>query len=124
MTVNKVRKRSVAAPKSVALQPENTKSFPGTRCWELRLAELANGTVTAASAVVREDGSGDSGTPLVFGLLLGGLAAAIFLLLLAVLPPTAAPRLVGWRADRRLDMAIAGALALLVVTVVYLVSVS
>jgi hypothetical protein len=68
--------------------------------------------------------SDDDGTPVVLGLLLGGIAAAIFLLLMAVLPPRAVVRLRGLRADRRLDMVLAGVLALLVVTIVYLSSVS
>jgi hypothetical protein len=76
--------------------------------------------VTTSTTGAAQDGSDDGGTPLSFGLLLGGLAAAILLLGLAALPATAAPRLAGWRDDRRLDMALAGALTLLVVTVVYL----
>lgn len=55
-----------------------------------------------------------------FGLLLGGLAAALFLLLMAVLPVTAAPRLTGLRADHRLDLTLAGTLVLVVVTILYL----
>lgn len=59
-----------------------------------------------------------------FGVLLGGLAAALFLLLMAVLPVTAAPRLTGLGADRRIDMALAGTLVLIVVTIVYVSAVS
>jgi hypothetical protein len=79
-------------------------------------------TVTARTTVAEKDGSDDAGTPLSFGLLLGGLAAAIFLLGLAALPQTATARLARSPADRRLDMALAGGVALLIVTVVYLVS--
>jgi hypothetical protein len=77
------------------------------------------GTVTTQTTIAAKDRSGDDGIPLSLGLLAGALAAAILLLGLAALPLTTAPRLAALRADRRLDMALAGALALLVVTVVY-----
>jgi hypothetical protein len=77
------------------------------------------GTVTTRTTIATNDRSGDDGIPLSLGLLVGALAAAILLLGLAALPLTAAPRLAALRADRRLDMALAGAVALLVVTVVY-----
>jgi hypothetical protein len=72
-----------------------------------------------------QQGSGDDGgggTSVSFALLLGGLVGAILLLSLAALPPPAFPRLARLRVDRRLDIGLAGALALLVVTLVYLAS--
>jgi hypothetical protein len=72
-----------------------------------------------------QEGSGDDGgggTSVSFALLLGGFVGAILLIGLAALPATAAPRLARLRLDRRLDIALAGALALVVVTLVYLAS--
>jgi hypothetical protein len=80
--------------------------------------------VSTTVTVATQNGSGEDGTSPVFAILLGGLAAAILLLLLAAVPETATPRLARLRADRRLDIVLAGALALLVVTVIFLSSVS
>jgi hypothetical protein len=73
-------------------------------------------------AATAEDETDESGA-VALALLLGGLAAAIVLLGAAALPQTAAPRVAGVLADRRLEIALAGALTLLVVTGVYLASV-
>lgn len=75
-------------------------------------------TVAKQEVAARDDGD----TPVSFALLLGGLAGAILLLGLAALPQKAAVRLAGWRGDRRLDLALAGGVTLLVATVVYVVS--
>jgi hypothetical protein len=86
----------------------------------------APGGVAGKTATVgTQDGSGDDdgGTSVSFALVIGGLVGAILLFSLAALPATAARRLTRWRVDRRRDVALAGALALLVVTLVYLVSV-
>jgi hypothetical protein len=52
-------------------------------------------------------------------LVLGGLAAAIVLLAAAVVPAAVAPRFGAFLTDYRLEVALAGALTLLVVAVVY-----
>jgi hypothetical protein len=75
---------------------------------------------TGLGAAETSQSAGDDGPSIVFGLVLGGLVAAIVMLVLAVLPVTAVPRLPGLRGDRRLDLALAGAIALLVVTIIYL----
>jgi hypothetical protein len=80
--------------------------------------------VSTTVTVAAQNGSGEGGTSPVFAILLGSLAAAILLLLLAAVPETATPRLARLRADRRLDIVLAGVLALLVVTVIYLASFS
>jgi hypothetical protein len=77
------------------------------------------GPAPAGAKVAAEDRS----TPaLLLGLLLGSLAAAILMLAVAILPVSAIPRLGGVVADRRREMALAGAVILLVVTVVYVSS--
>jgi cobalamin biosynthesis Mg chelatase CobN len=76
-----------------------------------RPAETGSAEATGAAS--------DSGTPLSFGLLLGGLFAALLMLGAAALPERAIPRLGGVVGDRRLEMALAGTLTLLVVTIVY-----
>jgi hypothetical protein len=75
-----------------------------------------------SQAATAEDETDESGA-VALALLLGGLAAAIVLLGAAALPQTAAPRVAGVLAVRRLEIALAGALTLLVVTGVYLASV-
>lgn len=63
----------------------------------------------------------DDRSALSFGVILGALAASIILLGLAALPLAAAPRRVGPLVEeRRVALAIAGTLTLLVMTVVYL----
>jgi hypothetical protein len=64
--------------------------------------------------------------PLGLALIIAGIGAAILLLGTASLPPTAArgPWLAGLVADRRLELALAGAVMLLVVTLAYLVAIS
>ena len=66
-------------------------------------------------------GRDDGRTPTLSAVLVGGLVGAFLLLGLAILPATAVPRFA--RHVDRLDIVVAGALALLAVTVVYLVSV-
>jgi hypothetical protein len=78
-------------------------------------------TVTVGTQ--QRSGDDGGGTSVSFALVIGGLVGAILLFSLAALPATAARRLTRWRVDRRRDVALAGALALLVVTLVYLVSV-
>jgi hypothetical protein len=112
-------------PQSTGTRPATTtaaaRSSPAPRSGVAGASTTRrNAAVTTRTSGAAQHGSDDGGPPLSFGLLLGGLAAAILLLGLAALPVTAAPRLAGWRDDRRLDMALAGALALVVVTVVYL----
>jgi hypothetical protein len=68
-------------------------------------------------------GDGGGGLPTSLAILLGAFAGAIVLLIVAALLPTAGPRLGRFRVDRRLDIALAGAFALLVVTLIYLASV-
>jgi hypothetical protein len=80
------------------------------------------GTAPAGGTVAAEDRSTDVGTALVPGLLLGGLVAAILMLAAAIVPAHVIPRLGGMFSDRRLEMALAGAVTLLVVTVVYVSS--
>jgi hypothetical protein len=72
-----------------------------------------------------ERGARDAGA-LGLTLILVGILAAILLLGTASLPETAArgPRLAALVADRRLELALAGVLTLVVVTLAYLVSVS
>lgn len=79
-------------------------------------------TGSRGGTVVTKDDLEDGGTPLWLGLVLGGLVAAILMLGLASLPVRAVPRRGAMLVDRRLDMALAGVLALLVVTIVYLAS--
>jgi hypothetical protein len=68
--------------------------------------------------------SGSGGTPLGIGLMLGVAAAGITLLALAALPRDRGPnRVAELVAARRVDMMVAGAFALLFVTVVYFVGV-
>lgn len=79
-----------------------------------------NTTRSRGGAVVTKEDSEDGGTPLWLGLVLGGLVAALLMLAFAALPARAVPRRGAILADRRLDMTLAGVLALLVVTIVYL----
>jgi hypothetical protein len=66
--------------------------------------------------------SGGGGTPVGIGLVLGVAAAAITLLALAALPSDRGPnRVAELVAARRVDMMVAGAFALLFITVVYFV---
>jgi hypothetical protein len=81
-------------------------------------------TLTTQTTLAAQDRSSDDGIPLSFAVLLGALAAAIVLLGLATLPLPRVPWLAALRADRRLDLALAGAVTLLIVTVVYLAFVS
>jgi hypothetical protein len=74
-------------------------------------------TTTAATVPVQE--GAEDGTSLSLAFLLGGLVASILMLCVAALPERAIPRLGGALVDRRLDIALAGVLTLLVVTVVY-----
>jgi hypothetical protein len=67
-------------------------------------------------------GDGGGGLPTSFAILLGGFVGAILLLIVAALLPTTGPRSGRLRVDRRLDVALAGAFALLVVTLIYLAS--
>jgi hypothetical protein len=68
--------------------------------------------------------SGGGGTPLRIGLMLGVAAAGITLLALAALPRDRGPhRVAELVAARRVDMMVAGAFALMFVTVVYFVGV-
>jgi hypothetical protein len=82
--------------------------------------------LAATGAVGTKDGSGHasdgSRTPTSFALLLGGLVGALLLIGLAALPATAVPRFARRRVDR-LDIVLAGALALLAVTIVYVAGV-
>jgi hypothetical protein len=83
------------------------------------------GTDTTSSS--RPDAAVDSSADdasLSLALVLGGLAAAIVLLATAALPAAAAPGVAGLLIRHRLELALAGAVALLVVTVVYLVTVA
>ena len=69
--------------------------------------------------------SGGGGTPVGIGLMLGVAAAAITLLALAALPRDRGPhRVAELVAARRVDMMVAGAFALLSVTLVYFVGVN
>lgn len=77
------------------------------------------GQSTTRRAGSGQEGSEDGGIPLALGFLLGGLVASILMLCLAALPERVTPRLDGVLVDRRLDMALAGAFGLLVVTIVY-----
>jgi hypothetical protein len=79
-------------------------------------------TGSAGATVAGQEGSEDGGTPLSFGLLLGGLMASILMLGAAALPERAIPRMGNVLVDRRLDLVLAGVFGLLVVTVVYLAS--
>ena len=78
-------------------------------------------TVTVGTRDRSSDGG--SGLPTSFAILLGAFAGAILLLIVAALLPTAGPRSGRLRVDRRLDIALAGAFALLVVTLIYVASV-
>lgn len=101
------RERPVTTTRAGRLSPPPRSGVAGTRR-----------TVTVGTQEgLRDDGGG---TSVSFAVLLGGLVGAILLISLAALPATAAPRLARLRVDRRLDIALAGALALLVVTLVYL----
>lgn len=80
------------------------------------------GTGSTGATVAREDDSEDGGTALWLGLVLGGLVAALLMLGVAALPERAIPRRGAMLVDRRLDTALSGLLALLVVTIVYLAS--
>jgi hypothetical protein len=77
------------------------------------------GTGPTGATVAADDRSRDVGAAVFVGLMLGGLAAAILMLAVATLPESVIPRLGGSLADHRLEMALAGSLALLVITVVY-----
>jgi hypothetical protein len=80
---------------------------------------IRDGTRPAGS-VVAATGSDDGGTPLSVGILIGGIAAAILMLGFATLPERATPRLGRLPAARRVEMAVAGTLTLLIVTGFYL----
>jgi hypothetical protein len=92
-----------------------------------RLSPTPAAVVAAAGktdAVGTESGSGRDagGASASSALLVGGLVGALLLLSLALLPATATPRFARRRVDR-LDIVLAGALALLAVTLVYLATV-
>lgn len=116
----------VAVPASVGLAergaPERpvTTTAAGLLSWSPQGVAATGKTVRVGSQ--EGSGSGGDGTSVSLALLLGSLAGAIVLISLAVLPATATSRLARGRVDR-LDVALAGALALLVVTLVYLASV-
>lgn len=63
--------------------------------------------------------SSGGGSSFSFALLVGAFAAAIILLALAALPRNAVPRLSEKVAEHRLDVALAGALALVVLATIY-----
>jgi hypothetical protein len=71
----------------------------------------------SADAAVAPKKSNDR-TPLSFGLVLGGVLASILMLVVAALPERI-PRLGATLADHRVEVALAGTLALLAVTIVY-----
>jgi hypothetical protein len=78
----------------------------------------------AGTATISRDRSAsadksDEDASVSLALVLGGLAAAIVLLAAAVVPAGVAPRLGGFLADYRIEVALAGALTLIVVAVVY-----
>jgi hypothetical protein len=117
----------VTLPASAGLAKRGAPERPVTTTAAVRLSSPLHGGVAGTSRTVTvgtQEGSGDGGdsTSVSFALLLGGLAGAILLISLAALPATASSRLARGRVDR-LDIALAGALALLVLTLVYLVSV-
>jgi hypothetical protein len=96
-----------------------TQASPGST-GEGRTIPSVGGALGTISRGAREAG------PLGLALILCGIAAAILLLGTASLPQTAArgPRLAALVADRRLELALAGVVTLVVVTLAYLVSVS
>jgi hypothetical protein len=118
----------VTMPASAGLAGRGAPERPVTTTAAGRLSPPPHGGVAGTGRTVTvgtQEGSGDGGgggTSVLFALLLGGLVGAILLISLAALPATASSRLARWRVDR-LDIALAGALALLVVTLVYLASV-
>jgi hypothetical protein len=77
------------------------------------------GTVTTSRDRSASADESDEDASVSLALVLGGLAAAIVLLAAAVVPAAVAPRLGAFLADYRLEVALAGAVTLLVVAVVY-----
>jgi hypothetical protein len=77
------------------------------------------GTATTGRDRSAATGGSDDEASLSLAILLGGLAAAIVLLGAAIVPATVAPRVSGFLAHYRLEVALAGALTLLVVAVLY-----
>jgi hypothetical protein len=102
-------------PSPPADQPSRAGGVAGTSTTK------RDGTRPAGSTVAAES-SDDDGTPLSLGILIGGVVAAILMLGLAILPEPATGKLGRFLADRRVEMAVAGMLTLLIVTVVYLFS--
>lgn len=77
------------------------------------------GTATTSRDRSASADESDEDASVSLALVLGGLAAAIVLLAAAVVPAAVAPRLGGFLADYRIEVALAGGLTLLVVAVVY-----
>jgi hypothetical protein len=115
----------VTLPASAGLAERGAPERPVTATAAGRLSSPPQGGVAGTGSTVTvgtKEGSGGGGTSVSFALLLGGLVAAILLISVAALPATVTSRLARGRVDR-LDIALAGALVLLVVTLVYLASV-
>jgi len=116
-------RRSVAvlvAAGLLALPASPALGRPGAPTHGVVAATATTGSAGSENSAARD---GDGGTaPATFALLVGGLVGALLLIGLAVLPATATPRFARERVDR-VDTVIAGALALLSVTLAYVVSV-
>jgi hypothetical protein len=112
-------RRSAKQPVTTTQTPDQPSSRGGVAGVGTTKRE---GTGPTGATVAADDRSRDVGTALFVGLMLGGLVAAILMLAVATLPESVIPRLGVSLADRRLEMALAGSLALFVVTVVYLSS--
>lgn len=114
-------------PASAGLAERGAAEGPVATTAAGRLSSPPHGGVADTGRTVtvgtqKGSGGGGGGTSVSFALLVGGLVGAILLVSLAAVPATATSRLTRGRVDR-LDIALAGALALLVLTLVYLASV-
>lgn len=105
---------------AAAAATSETAETPGSAAGQDRSRPSAGGALGAIARGARDAG------PLGLSLILAGICAAILLLATASLPQTAArgPWLTAIVADRRLEIALAGLVTLVVVTLAYLVSVS
>lgn len=105
---------------SVSAGSSETGATAGSAATQGRSRPSAGGALGAIARGARDAG------PLGLTLILAGICAAILLLATASLPQTAArgPWLTALVADRRLEIALAGLVTLVVVTLAYLVSVS